>query len=130
MPVQFRLKGVRGLTQALRKLDSIPPGFLREAGRVLTGQAGKITRDARERVRRRTGRLAKSGRVTGPELKGNRLSAGSQFGGRKTFYGRFVEEGTVNIPGQKFLSTAGEERLPDIDRKLVQALDRAIRRSG
>ena len=129
MPVQFEIKAVRGLGGALRRLGAIPPGFRREAARALAREAAAVVRDAADRSPKRTRRLSGSGRVVGPAASGPSVRAGARFGSRKAFYGRFVHEGTRRLRGQRFLSDAGEERLPETDRAMVRALDAAVRGS-
>lgn len=113
-PIKYTKDGIEfmnNVPQTLFTLQELTRAALKETGRFMT-------REARSRIKRRTGRLAKNTQYW-VRKKETDLIVGFKKGG---FYGIFQEIGTENIPKQAALYNSVSENITTITKIQAQFL--------
>jgi len=119
-----RLEGVDDILKELRQVEK---EARHEVVKVLHDQSQLVVEDARGRAPKDTGAMAKGIRrsVSAKKLTAT-ISAGGKVGGADTYYARFVEFGTKNMPAQPFFFPACRAHEEEIGRALSDALAKLI----
>lgn len=124
MKLYARLEGVDDILKELRQVEKEAK---HEVVNVLREQSQLVVEDARDRAPKDTGAMAKGIKrsVSAKRLTAT-ISAGGKAGGADTYYARFVEFGTKNMPAQPFFFPACRAHEEEIGRALSDALAKLI----
>jgi HK97 gp10 family phage protein len=129
------MTGAKELSKLLKKLPvKVEKNFMRQAVRA---GARVVVKDARKRVPKNTGNLAKSLGVVSRRAKNITMSVKARSGKKQKndgFYGRFIEFGTRKMAARPFLRPALESNVSNIIKamadKLNQAIDKFVKKYG
>lgn len=128
MRLYTRLEGVDDILKELRQVEKEAK---HEVVNVLREQSQLVVEDARDRAPKDTGAMAKGIKrsVSAKRLTAT-ISAGGKAGGADTYYARFVEFGTKNMPAQPFFFPACRAHEEEIGRALSDALAKLVEGGG
>lgn len=118
---------LEGLDDVLKELREVEKEAKHEVVNVLREETWKVVEDAKGRAPKDTGAMARGIRrsVSAKKLTAT-ISAGGKAGGADTYYARFVEFGTKNMPAQPFFFPACRAHEEEIGRALSDALAKLI----
>ena len=117
--VTWKLEGVEELKTAIERFDS---NVQTEIYRQLAAWASNIEATARQLVPVRTGYLQSTIYA--------RISDWAAEVGAKAAYSAFVEFGTRHVKAHPYIYPAVQEHLPELEQKLLEAIDNAQAEAG
>jgi hypothetical protein len=126
--IEFGMKSTRELTKALRKLGE---DVERAAAASLYQSANKIMLESKETYCPiDTGALKASGNVGLPEINNHKINVPLGYGNSSVDYAIYVHEMNKNYRNGKqwkYLETPLKARLPDVETKLRNDIEKAMK---
>lgn len=120
---------VEGLSELNRRLEAVPRNLaIRALTSALSAGARVILREAKANAPRRTGALFRALRVRTARSREHQGRDAFVYFGKRTFYGRFHERGTVKMAARPFMGPAleakAQEAVEAVRDRLARQLDR------
>lgn len=127
MTVEFKIRGLEGMERELKSLGRDAEKVLRSG---IRAGASEIRKEARRNLssHRRTGDLAKSIKVSARVNRSRRSVSATIRNTRDTFYGMFLEFGTIRQSPTRWLSRAIRSKGPDAFDKAADKMRDRIRK--